>query len=321
MSLRLGFSLPTRIVARGSLIRLDNLLGAWLIGLILSSVLFGISCLQVHLYFTKSCSRDRAILKAFVIGLFALDAFHLALVSHSLYSVVVTNFGDYIQLGIIPWSLLLQTVFGSFLSAMVRLFYAWRVYIISNNFLLLPVGVPMHYGMLAEVEFQYSERSTHIKFFIPAEDLFEHLFIWSSLGLGIGAAADVLIAGTMIYYLSKNKTGFQKTNKAINRLVAHSLSTGALACVFAIGDVIAVQFNKLSAETVSPASLDHAPLNSRDRGQVYAGDHAMVAIPSYPPATNVEYATSSVTKVRESRSTELTDSRRVVSSTLKENVV
>ncbi|KAK6981097.1 hypothetical protein R3P38DRAFT_3115099 [Favolaschia claudopus] len=108
MFLRRGLSLPMPIVPRGSLIPLDNILGTWLIGLILSSVLYGITCLQVYLYFTKSCSRDRTILKAFVIGLFTLDTFHLSLVSHSIYSVVVTNFGDYVQLGMIPWSLLVN---------------------------------------------------------------------------------------------------------------------------------------------------------------------------------------------------------------------
>ncbi|KAK6988097.1 hypothetical protein R3P38DRAFT_3229648 [Favolaschia claudopus] len=161
------------LVARASLIPLDNFLGTWLIGLILSSVLFGVTCLQIFLYFTKYCSRDRGILKIFVLFLFALDAFHLALVSHSLYSVVVTNFGDYVQLGIAPWSLL-----GS----------------------------------------------------------------------------------------------------------------------------------------VAPSTLDHVPLNSRDhvREQLYAGNHAMVTIPSYPAATNdIENGTNSDTKVSGGRSgVEFTDSTR-----------
>ncbi|KAK7007778.1 hypothetical protein R3P38DRAFT_1620134 [Favolaschia claudopus] len=324
MSLRPGFSLPKPIVARGSLIPLDNLLGVWLIGLVLSSILFGITCLQVYLYFTKSCSHDRAILKAFVIGLFTLDAFHLALVSHSLYSVAVTNFGDYVQLGIIPWSLVLQAIFGSLLSTMVRLFYAWRVYIISNKSLLLPSVIGSCSISAFIISAIYTQKGFAIKFFTLAE----HLLIWAALALGIGAAADLLIAGTMIYYLSKNKTGFQNTNKAINMLVAYSLSTGALTCVFAIGDVIA---------TVAPASLVYALfffilvrlhflsfmsiLNSRNhvREQLYAADRAMVTIPSHPPAPG-NIADPDV-KVYESRSIGLTDSRTLVSSTSKETVV
>ncbi|KAK6966587.1 hypothetical protein R3P38DRAFT_2590636 [Favolaschia claudopus] len=129
------------IVARASLIPLDNFLGTWLIGLILSSVLFGVTCLQIFLYFTKYCSRDRGILKIFVLFLFALDAFHLALVSHSLYSVVVTNFGDYVQLGIAPWSLLIQTVVGILLGTLVQFFYGWRIYVISKKSVILPAMI------------------------------------------------------------------------------------------------------------------------------------------------------------------------------------
>ncbi|KAF8148139.1 hypothetical protein K438DRAFT_1472977, partial [Mycena galopus ATCC 62051] len=86
-----------------SLIPLDNSLGAWLIGLIVSSVLFGVTCLQVYLYFTRHCARDPVFLKTFVALLLALDAFNLALVSHGFYFLTVTNFGDYVVLGAAPW--------------------------------------------------------------------------------------------------------------------------------------------------------------------------------------------------------------------------
>ncbi|KAJ7807627.1 hypothetical protein B0H14DRAFT_2494538 [Mycena olivaceomarginata] len=91
------------ILSRASLIPLDNSLGAWLIGLIVSSVIFGVTCLQVYLYFTKHCARDPVFLKTYVALLLALDAFNLALVSHAFYFLTVTNFGDYLELGTAPW--------------------------------------------------------------------------------------------------------------------------------------------------------------------------------------------------------------------------
>ncbi|KAK7006411.1 hypothetical protein R3P38DRAFT_1708376 [Favolaschia claudopus] len=313
---------PMALVARASLIPLDDFLGTWLIGLILSSVrdsrLFGVTCLQIFLYFTKYCSRDRGILKIFVLFLFALDAFHLALVSHSLYSVVVTNFGDYVQLGIAPWSLLIQTVVGILLGTLVQFFYGWRIYVISKKSVILPVMI----GICSTTCFVFGAIYTHKSFVFKFFKLAERLVVWSAIGLGFGAAADLLIAGTMIYYLLKSKTGFRKTNRAINILVAYSLSTGALTSVFAIGDVI--------AGSVAPSSLDHVPfffilirlhflsfmsiLNSRNhvREQFYAGDHAMVTIPSYPAATNdIENGTNSDMKVSGGRSgVGFTDSTR-----------
>jgi len=61
------------ILSQASLIPLDDFLGTWLIGFIVSSVLFGVICLQVYLYFTKHCARDPVFLKTFVALLLALD--------------------------------------------------------------------------------------------------------------------------------------------------------------------------------------------------------------------------------------------------------
>ncbi|KAJ7903123.1 hypothetical protein B0H13DRAFT_2274863 [Mycena leptocephala] len=127
------------IRSRASLIPLHDFLGAWLIGLILSSVLFGVTCLQVYRYFTQHSARDSIFLKNFVALLCALDTLNLALVSHSYYSAAVINFGDYVKLQTPPWSLLIQMDVGAILSTLVQLFYANRIYIISNKSLVFPV--------------------------------------------------------------------------------------------------------------------------------------------------------------------------------------
>ncbi|KAN0121390.1 hypothetical protein V8E52_003286 [Russula decolorans] len=64
---------------------LDSLLGAFLIGVILSSIVFGVTWLQVYLYYTQHSSRDTVSLKIFVAVLTALDSLHLALLGHGLY--------------------------------------------------------------------------------------------------------------------------------------------------------------------------------------------------------------------------------------------
>jgi len=69
--------------------------------------------------------------------------------------------------------------------------------------------------------------------------------------LSTEVASAVLITGAMIYHLLRNKTGFHKTNKAINLLVAYSLNSGAMTMLFAIGDLVAF--------VASPLALIHAP--------------------------------------------------------------
>ncbi|KAF8191651.1 hypothetical protein K438DRAFT_1590964 [Mycena galopus ATCC 62051] len=94
-----------------SLIPLDksDFLGATLIGLVLSTLVYGITCLQVFLYYTKHSSRDSPFLKAFVcapvlrIVFLVLDTVHVALLVSLMYHYSVTNFGDYSTLERSTW--------------------------------------------------------------------------------------------------------------------------------------------------------------------------------------------------------------------------
>ncbi|KAH9028802.1 hypothetical protein EDB84DRAFT_1497581 [Lactarius hengduanensis] len=52
-----------------ALIPVDNTLGALFIGNFLSSILYGVTWLQVYSYYSGRCSRDRWPLKCFVASL------------------------------------------------------------------------------------------------------------------------------------------------------------------------------------------------------------------------------------------------------------
>ncbi|KAJ7238664.1 hypothetical protein C8J57DRAFT_1246363 [Mycena rebaudengoi] len=214
------------ILSRASLIPLDDSLGAWFIAIIVSSVLFGVTCLQVYLYFTKHCGRDPVFLKTFVALLLALDTFNLALVSHAFYFITVTNFGDYGALGIPPWSHLVsimdnaphfvQIAVGSmevwswipthfidfllvFVATFVQLFYAFRIYALSNKSLVLPVIIVIQRA-------GNSYCAQNVKYFSKASEDIPYF----AGTLSITVACDVLIASAMVYHLLRNKTGFHK---------------------------------------------------------------------------------------------------------------
>ncbi|KAJ7929552.1 hypothetical protein B0H13DRAFT_2539638 [Mycena leptocephala] len=241
------------VLSRASLIPLDNTVGPGSSG----SSMFGATCLQVYLYFTKHCSRDTVFLKSFVVKYFL-------------------NF-------------LLDL-----LSALVQFFYAYRIYTISNKTLVFPVIIGI--CSLAQLDEAFgiaymqqagstAIQSFQIKFFKDTKAVLPY----PTSSLGLEAGCDVLIAGAMIYHLLRNKTGFQKTNKAINLLVAYSLNSGALTSVFAICD--------LAILVALPSTIIFAAfffilvrrsvisLNSRDhvRDELFSTSHAMITIPSYNP--------------------------------------
>ncbi|KAH9075602.1 hypothetical protein EDB83DRAFT_2351262 [Lactarius deliciosus] len=128
-----------------ALIPVDNILGAFFLGVIFSSILYGVTWLQVYSYFSKHCEGDRLFLKSFVSVqlLLILDTLQLALVVHGFYVAGVTNFGDYLADLRAPWSKVLLEVclspqlrtctfehnhFPVILTCSVQQFYAWRIY-------------------------------------------------------------------------------------------------------------------------------------------------------------------------------------------------
>ncbi|KAE9399045.1 hypothetical protein BT96DRAFT_976107 [Gymnopus androsaceus JB14] len=96
-----------------SLIPLDSSLGALFIGVILSTAVYGVTCLQVYNYFMHHSFNDRWFLKLFVIVLWVVDTLHVALLATFYYGYTVTNFGDYEFLAKVYWPLTIQVLIGA----------------------------------------------------------------------------------------------------------------------------------------------------------------------------------------------------------------
>ncbi|KAJ7672211.1 hypothetical protein DFH06DRAFT_88285 [Mycena polygramma] len=195
--------------SRTSLIPLDNFLGAWLVGVIVFVVIFGVTCLQVYNYFTKHCTRDPPFVKVYVVLLLLLDALHLALASHAFYFTTVTNFGDYVRLGIAPWSLLVTIVIGYLSSVQVRSSHAFRIYTISNKQLVVPIIITICAFAELGLGTTFMVKGFHIKAYKNTASQLPYPTSY----LSFQVACDVVIAVAMLYYLLKNKSEFQRRTR------------------------------------------------------------------------------------------------------------
>ncbi|KAH9040986.1 hypothetical protein EDB85DRAFT_1923288 [Lactarius pseudohatsudake] len=86
-----------------ALIPADNIVGALFIGTVLSSIVYGITWLQVYSYYSDHCSRDQWPLKSFVAFLMLVDTVNLVFCIYTSYQFGVTNFGDYQSNQFDPW--------------------------------------------------------------------------------------------------------------------------------------------------------------------------------------------------------------------------
>ncbi|KAF9534070.1 hypothetical protein CPB83DRAFT_421933 [Crepidotus variabilis] len=233
-----------------AIIDMDTTYGAILLGLVCSAVLHGITVLQTFIYYRKY-PKDPASVKVTVALLAILDTIHLIFCTITIYWYLITNYSTPNALGHQMWALNLQTDFNSVAGFMVQIFFARRVWRLSekNVYLSGVIVLLSIIHLLGLVRAKYIPKIfclTHLwvsvftveAFILVETSKFDRLIWVTVLGLGSAAGADILIAVSLCYYLMKKKTGFPQTDSIIISLVSYSLTTGLLSGIIALICVI-----------------------------------------------------------------------------------
>lgn len=213
--------------------KFNDTLGALLIGLIISTTLFGLTTLQTYLYFLNYI-KDRLSLKFLVVSLWILDFMHTILVAHASYHYLVVNFAN--PLGLIhgEWSLIVEVAVTTTVTLIVQSFFAYRVYKLSEGnwwLAILIVGLALGHSGLGIA-------STVRLFQIGVFSNIPHISDILSSTLIVMAVNDVLITFSLCYYLRKTQKSMQQRHDAIRLLIVYSIETGLLTSVVVIADAI-----------------------------------------------------------------------------------
>ncbi|KAJ7336270.1 hypothetical protein DFH08DRAFT_285343 [Mycena albidolilacea] len=112
-------------------------IGVYQIGVWVSYVLFGVTTMQMYMYYTRF-SDDSRKLKGLVALVWVCELGHALCVGHALY---VYTIADY-QEGWIwfPWSLRVSCIIAGFIVACVQGFFSFRIYGLSKR-LYIPVAI------------------------------------------------------------------------------------------------------------------------------------------------------------------------------------
>ncbi|KAH9969928.1 hypothetical protein BC827DRAFT_1164112 [Russula dissimulans] len=201
--------------------------GAAFIGLLFSVALYGMTIIQGWIYFLHSC-RDSRTLKVFVAILIGFDTLHTMLCTYGVYWRLVLNFGNVANLDTDMWATNSQSVINMVVGYSVQLFYARRVYLMSNN-IIIPSIVAVLGGLCFSMGALFTARAFVLKRYSRYGSL-----IWVTVvGMSAAAVADILIASSMCWYLHRKRTGFAKTDSTIITLMTYSINTGLLTSVLA----------------------------------------------------------------------------------------
>ncbi|KAI9448870.1 hypothetical protein BJY52DRAFT_1228104 [Lactarius psammicola] len=165
-----------------ALIPVHNTLGALFIGTVLSSIIYGVTWLQVYSYYNSHCSRDRWPLKSLLV-----DTINLVFNIYTTYHVGITNFGDYQSNAFKAWRQLYLPLFLKFL---------YSRFIVSSG-----------QGFSIHTSSDLRRRTDRIQYWDRLKHIHEpgNRFL-ASFSSSDDVLCDILITVGMVYHLLSNRT-------------------------------------------------------------------------------------------------------------------
>ncbi|EGO01615.1 hypothetical protein SERLA73DRAFT_85396 [Serpula lacrymans var. lacrymans S7.3] len=214
---------------------LDNTFGAALIGVVVSATLYGVTCVQTWYYFGQY-PNDTWYIKLLVAAVLVSDTIHQILISHTIYTYLVTNFGDPAALGDLVWSLIVEVLFNGFTALMVQSFLAMRIWRLSGKSWIATGAVMiLVFGEFGCV-LAYVGKALELETFAQLGTLKD----LSMTVNAVAAAGDVLIAAILCTLLQNSRTGFRRSDTIINKLILFSINTGLLTSICAVASLISI---------------------------------------------------------------------------------
>ncbi|TFK71893.1 hypothetical protein BDN72DRAFT_401474 [Pluteus cervinus] len=204
-------------------------LGMTLLGLIISSILYGIALTQTYTYFQRF-RRDRLLTRFLVVAICLLDTASVFLVGHACWYYLVTTQA----ISVSVWSLNAELVISMFISGISEMFLAYRVWMLSGKKLWLSVVIVglalLHFtsGQVSAIQFLELKRFAR----------FQSVKVPSILRLTSAALCDTGIAVALCHFLRKKRTGFKRTDRVIDYLILFSINSGLLTSVASIACLI-----------------------------------------------------------------------------------
>ncbi|CAA7261439.1 unnamed protein product [Cyclocybe aegerita] len=207
---------------------LEVTLGPMALGIFLNTYLYGIVTYQYSAYFNTKF-KDPLWIKLTVLALFSLDTFHSASLIYMAWYYLVKSFGNFLALMDPVWPYP-STIFITVATALLtHVFLIYRTVRLTNRFVYIPLlllsfgsfGTGMGCGVRA---YLWVKREADM---VMINSL---MISWLSLEL----AVDVLISGTLIWALARSRTGFQRSDTVINRLMRTSVQTGLFSGIFSM---------------------------------------------------------------------------------------
>jgi len=211
------------------------LTGPLVLGYMFSYGLYGALIVQVYVY-SEAFPKDRAGIKAVVWTIFLLETIFTVFMTIASWNQYGPGWGDPDSLIIIDWSWEPLPALNGVLAGIAQSFYIWRIWgltrrlwlvILIGSIMITQVTVAFYYGIVVSIE----GRGVDKLFALSPE-----ITLW----LTSSAACDLGVTISLVHTFSRQKqrSGFNRTQGILNKLIRFSVETGAITSFGAIIEVI-----------------------------------------------------------------------------------
>ncbi|PIL28635.1 hypothetical protein GSI_08677 [Ganoderma sinense ZZ0214-1] len=231
------------------LARVKEALGCIIVGLVVSSILYGITLLQAYIYY-KQNTRDFIRVKILVGILVFLDTTATASITAGAFVFFVDDFGRQATLVNTPPTLALETGTNALIATTTQFFFAYRLWIFSGKNSVITGSIALC-SILSLGPALWTAT-----FFLDANSLFNlgllRVRVVASLANGLGAICDILIASGLCWYLHLGRSGFKHSDTIIDRLMLYTIECGALTALCQTAILVTVRTDE-AAGVLKPA--------------------------------------------------------------------
>ncbi|KAL1949721.1 hypothetical protein VTO73DRAFT_8602 [Trametes versicolor] len=217
-------------------ISLGDTLGVTFLGVCVSSMLYGVTCLQTfHYYRSAKAKTDSWSVWFMVAALLVFDSGHQAIVIHAVYNYLILDFANPIKVIEMVWSIPTEVVFNAILAIILNGFLTQRLFKVSKSITLTIIAATLSLANFG-TNLAYAIRGYAFDNIFLAEI---ELRTQGIAGLSISVATECMISFSLAYYLHTRRTGLRQSNDIITKLIGLSVTTGLLIAAFNVADLIA----------------------------------------------------------------------------------
>ncbi|KAF8186950.1 hypothetical protein K438DRAFT_1973144 [Mycena galopus ATCC 62051] len=200
-------------------------IGAYELGVLVSYILLGNQMPGEHIDDRISLSSKQRVETTKVAFMWSFEMAHAICIGCTLYQMTVSDYLHPERLILIPHTLATAVLFSGVVGAGVQIFFASRIYRVSKSLYIPCLSWTLSFSrLLGSIAVCYYGLHTKT---IPD---FDARFGWLLNSLwSVASANDLLIAGTLVYWLSRHRCeGEKQTVALVDKLITWTMETGVV---------------------------------------------------------------------------------------------